>query len=154
TARDLGLFFPDGALLTNPGARISNIPAGVFALWASLEAGRVRLVPAGANPRRYVELEGTPDWLMEIVSDSSVHKDTQRLREAYHRAGIPEYWLIDARGEEIDFQILRHQARGYVAAPRRGSWQRSRVFACQCRLERRRGRLGLWQYTFRLKPLR
>lgn len=153
-ARDLGLFFPDGALVTHVGAGISNIPDGVFALWASLEAGRVRLVPTEAEPSRYLELEGTPDWVMEIVSDSSVQKDTQTLREAYHRAHIPEYWLIDARGERIDFQILRYQAMGYVAANRRGGWQRSRIFGCQCRLLRERGRLGLWQYTLQLKPFR
>src|SRR5207249_6252718 len=39
------------------------------------------------------------------------------LREAYHRAGVPEYWLIDARKEPIDFQVLVHRQSGYVQTP-------------------------------------
>src|SRR5262249_34297703 len=58
---------------------------------------------------------GRPDWVVEIVSRSTVHKDTQRLRTLYHRAGIPEYWLIDARGAEIEFQILVWRKKGNVA---------------------------------------
>jgi Uma2 family endonuclease len=37
-----------------------------------------------------MELEGTPDWVLEVVSQSSVAKDTKWLRESYHKAGIPE----------------------------------------------------------------
>ena len=151
---DLGLFLLDGVLVTNVAANVSNIPDAVLATWASLEVGRVRLVADEKEPDRYRELEGTPDWLLEIVSDSSVHKDTKRLLEAYHRAGIPEYWLIDARGEEIDFQILLHQPTGYVTATRRGGWQRSQVFGRRFRLVRERGRLGLWQYTLQMKSVR
>src|SRR5205807_5053207 len=96
---------------------------------------------------KYLEIEGTPDWIMEIVSDSSVRKDKTRLREAYHRVGIPEYWLIDARGEEISFQILLWRRNGYAAAPQRGGWQPSRVFRHGFRLKRQRDELGFWEYT-------
>jgi Uma2 family endonuclease len=91
---------------------------------------------------------------MEIVSNTSVRKDTRRLREAYHRAGIREYWLIDARGEEIHFQVLQHTPAGYVAAPGRGGWQRSAVFGRLFRLQRRRGRLRLWRYTLESRTVR
>ena len=41
----------------------------------AFETGRVRLVPsAGGKPDRFVELEGGPDLVVEIVSDSSVRK--------------------------------------------------------------------------------
>jgi Uma2 family endonuclease len=152
--RRLGMFFPDGALVTNERANVSNIPDAVLATWASLQADRIRLVADEKRPDRYLELEGTPDWVLEIASDSSVHKDTQLLREAYHRAGIPEYWLIDARGQEIDFRILLYRPASYVVAPRRGGWQRSEVFGCRFRLERRRGPLGFWEFTLQVKPLR
>jgi Uma2 family endonuclease len=91
---------------------------------------------------------------MEVVSHSSVRKDTQQLRLAYHAAGISEYWLIDARGEEIDFQILWHTPAEYVPAPKKNGWQESRVFKRKFRLQRRRGRLNLWEYTLQMKPLR
>jgi hypothetical protein len=151
---DLGILAITGALISNVSANVSNIPDAVLATWDSLEAGRVRLVSSARRPERLLELEGTPDWALEIVSDSSVRKDTRQLREAYHRAGIPEYWLIDARGEAIDFQILLYQPDGYVPAARRGGWQRSQVFGRRFRLERRRGRLDLWHYTLQVKPLR
>jgi Uma2 family endonuclease len=84
---------------------------------AAIDAGRVRLVPAsGGRPDRFTELEGAPDLVVEIVSDASVTKDTQRLPVAYHAAGIPEFWLIDARGADVRFTIHRHEPSGYVAS--------------------------------------
>ena len=152
---DLGEVYPDGAQISNEEAVVSNIPDAAFASWESLESGRVRSVPKKNDEGFYVELEGSPDWVCEVVSDSSVRKDTVRLRKAYHRAGIREYWLIDARGDEIDFQILWHEAADYVAAPaRRGGWQESRVFKRLFRLRRERGRLDRWKYTLQIKPVR
>lgn len=56
---------------------------------AAIAAGRVRLVPAaGGRPDRFVELEGGPDLVVEIVSDASVRKDTQLLPRVYHEAGV------------------------------------------------------------------
>ena len=51
-----------------------------------------------------MELEG-PDLVVEIVSDSSVTKDTQRLPLSYWQAGVTEYWLVDVGGERLSFQI-------------------------------------------------
>jgi len=150
----LGKYFPDRTLLTNKAANLSTEPDAAFATWETLESQRARLVPRLHKGQEYWELQGTPDWVLEIVSKSSVVKDTRLLREKYYLAGIGEYWLIDARGQEVDFQILLHQPSGYVPAPRRRGWQRSQVFGRSFRLERRRGRLGLWDYTLYVKPIR
>jgi Uma2 family endonuclease len=112
----------------------------------------VRLVPRAGQTERYREIEGTPDWVLEVLSDSSVEKDTEKLRGAYHRAGIPEYWLVDARGEEVVFQILHWRKTGYAAARVRDGWQHSRVFGRSFRLERQRDDLGLWEYTLHVRP--
>jgi Uma2 family endonuclease len=151
---DLGEFYPDRTLVTNEAAGLSTEPDGAFASWETLESGRVKLIPREEEPEQFLEVQGTPDWVMEIISNTSVRKDTRRLRETYHRAGIPEYWLIDARGEAIAFEILQHTPAEYVPAPGPVSWKRSSVFGRQFRLERRRGRLGLWQYTLRSRPVR
>src|SRR5205823_171819 len=90
--RKLGEFYADGALLTNVEANLSTEPDATFIRWESLETGRVRLVPREGEQGQFIEVEGTPDWVMEVVSKSSVAKDTRRLREQYHRAGIREYW--------------------------------------------------------------
>jgi Uma2 family endonuclease len=94
---------------------------------------------------------GTPDWVLEVVSDSSVEKDTEQLREAYHRAGIPEYWLIDAWGDKIDFTILIHRKPGYGAAQVKNNWQRSKVFGRDFCLTRKEDEFGLWEYTLALR---
>ncbi|HEV3262837.1 MAG TPA: Uma2 family endonuclease [Gemmataceae bacterium] len=152
--RKAGQFYPDGTLVSNEAANLSTEPDATFVTWKSLRSKRVRLVPREGVEGQYIELEGTPDWILEIVSRHSVRKDTKQLRERYHRAGIGEYWLIDARGEQVHFQILVRGETDYEAAPSRGSWQVSPVFGRRFRLVRHRGQLGLWEYTLQVKPLR
>lgn len=146
-----GKFYADGVLVSNEAAQVSNNPDACFLSFASLRSGKVRLVPKEGQPGRFTEIEGTPDWLLEVISDNSVHKETERLRNAYHRAGIPEYWLIDARGEAIDFQLLLWRKAGYVAAKSKAGWLRSKVFDRSFKLTRRPDALGLWQYTLHVR---
>lgn len=148
---DLGQFYSDGVLITNADAGVSNEPDAAFVLWESLRKGRVRAIPREGHQGQYVEIEGSPDWMMETVSASSVKKDTRWLPEHYHRAGIREYWLIDARGDELSFQILVYTPEGYVPAPRKNGWQYSPVFRRWFRLERLRDRMGLWKYVLRVR---
>jgi Uma2 family endonuclease len=149
-----GQFYPDGTLVSNVDANLSTVPDASFVSWSSLEAGRVRLIPREGEQGEYSELEGTPDWVLEVVSKSSVTKDTQLLRGRYFRAGIPEYWLVNARGKEIDFQILIRGDTDYVSSTTSGDWQRSPAFFRKFRLVRRRGRMNFWEYTLRVKSLR
>jgi Uma2 family endonuclease len=150
--QDLGDFYSDRTLVTNEAADLSTEPDGTFVSWRSYETERVRPTPRKDWPGHYLELQGTPDWVMEIVSRGSVEKDTRSLRETYHRAGIPEYWIIDARFDAINFQILRFRRDRYVAVSLRGGWLRSRVFSRGFRLERRRDRLDRWAYTLLMTP--
>jgi Uma2 family endonuclease len=149
---DLGELFSDRTLLSNLAAGLSTEPDGTFATWSSFESGRVRLVTRNDRPGQYVELIGTPDWVLEVVSRSSVQKDTVLLRDLYHGAGILEYWLIDAQYEEIEFQILRRRRDRYVAVGSRGGWRRSAVFGRAFRLDRRKNRLGRWTYSLEIAP--
>ncbi len=124
--RKIGVFYPDGLLISHLGAEVSNNPDGVFVSNASFEDGTVRLVE-GAK-QGFVELEGSPDMVLEVVSDSSVRKDCDLLREAYWKAGVREYWLVDARGEKLDFQILKRASKGYSPIRPVGGWIKSAVF--------------------------
>jgi Uma2 family endonuclease len=149
---DLGELYFDRTLVTNPDTGLSIEPDGTFVTWASFEADRVRLIPRKYRSWQYVELEGTPDWILEVVSQSSVRKDTKSLRDLYHRSGIPEYWLIDARFDEVSFQILRRRRDRYIAVKPHDGWHRSTVFGRSFRLERRKNRLGRWRYTLDVLP--
>jgi Uma2 family endonuclease len=146
---DLGDFYINGVLVTNVDADISNNPDMIGLLWGSLERGKVRYITNKKG--RSVEIEGSADWLLEIVSDGSVKKDKLDLREAYHQAGVREYWIIDVRGTEIDFQILHWRKTGYVAAARKSGWQRSRIFDRSFQLTRARDRRGAWRYALAVK---
>jgi Uma2 family endonuclease len=147
----LGRFFPDGAMLTNELADLSTEPDGLFVSWESLKSGRVELVPRKFHADEALELQGTPDWVFEVVRRRSKRKDAKVLREKYHRAGIPEYWLINALGDELDFQVLHHQHDGYVAEPERDGWLHSHVFGIDVRLVRAQDELDTWQYTLEIK---
>ena len=89
---------------------------------------------------------GTPDLIVEIVSDSSVRKDTLRLPAAYHAAGVREFWLVDARKAEVQFQILRWTPSQYVAAEQIDGTARSDVFGCGFSLVRSRNPSGRFVY--------
>ena len=142
-----GTFYADGTLVTYKQAELSTEPDGMFVLWTTLESGRIQLVRRKDHDDEFTELVGTPDWVLEVVSRTSVRKDNVVLRGVYHRAKIPEYWLITAFGPEIDFQILRWRKTGYAAMPIRDGWRRSPLFDCRFRLTRQRDRVGHWEYT-------
>jgi len=128
----LGRYFPDGLRLTSISADLSVVPDGTFVLRKSRQSARVRLVEGARGG--FVELEGIPDMVLEIVSTSSVTKDTDRLRDLYWQAGIREYWIVDARSETLIFDILRHAPGGYVATRKQAGWLKSVVLGKSFRL--------------------
>src|ERR1051325_2711080 len=153
-AADLGEVFVDRSRVTSAAGDLSAEPDVVVVLWQSLESGRVRYVPdAQGRPGRSREIEGAPDLVVEIVSDSSVGKDRRRLPRRYAAAGGRELWLLAARGDELAFEI--HSLAGdifeRVTADPEG-WTVSRVLGQSFRLVRERTRLGTWRY--RLPPRR
>lgn len=145
----LGRYVPDGMLVSNEEAVLSCQPDGAFLSRQAQEEERVRLVEGKGGG--FVELEGTPDMVLEVVSASSVEKDTGTLRELYWEAGVPEDWLVDARGEEPAFEILRHTPRGYVSTRKQGSWLRSAVFGKSFRLVRQNDELGNPEFTLEVR---
>ncbi|MBI1913968.1 MAG: Uma2 family endonuclease [Planctomycetes bacterium] len=131
----LGMYLTDGAFFSNEEADIGGKPDGLFASNASLDEQKVRMVEGMETG--HLEIEGTPDMVLEVVSESSVRKDKIVLREAYWKAGIREYWLVDARKETLSFDILRHTAKGYVATRKQQGWIKSNVFSKSFRLTSR-----------------
>jgi Uma2 family endonuclease len=150
TKAGLGNVFIDRTRVVAPAAGLSVEPDVVVVLWDALRAGRVREVPAaGGTAGRYVELEGAPDLVVEIVSDRSAAKDLGRLPRLYARAGVPELWLADARGEALRFEIRALQGAAYAVQPADGEgWIASPLLGRSFRLTRRLGELSRWAYDF------
>ena len=147
-AQQLGLFLADGALLSNVDAGIAVNPDATFASTAAL-LDRVRVLEG--KRKGHVELEGSPDMVLEVVSDGSVHKDTRQLRQDYWVAGIREYWLVDARSELLVFDILRYASKGYRTTPKKDGWLKSNVFGKSFRLTCRTNALGYPEYMLEVR---
>lgn len=144
--RDLGEVYSDRTLVTHESAGLSVEPDLTFVSWSSFETHRVRRVENAGASRDYIELVGSPDLVVEIVSDASVRKDKSLLRDAYGRAEVREYWLIDARGSDVEFEILRNE-HGVLQAPAlRFSPQESHVLKGLWTLTRTTNRVGHFAY--------
>lgn len=147
--RRLGDLFVERTMLSCPKADLNTEPDLLFCSWQSYRSGRVKPREWKEHSGRYVEITGAPDLVIEIVSNSSEAKDKRTLKRKYCMAGISEYWLIDARGETIDFQIFRRGKRGYqpVDSDTKG-YRRSTVLGRSFRLTRRLNPIG--RYAYRL----
>ena len=145
----LGRFFPDGLLLSSEDADLSGNPDGTFVSKEAFREQHVRLIEGARSG--YVEMEGSPDMVLEVVSDSSVEKDTEVLKELYSKAGIREYWLVDARDESLDFDIFRLTSRGYSATRKVDGWMKSAVFGQSFRLTRETDELGHPEFTLEVR---
>lgn len=139
----LGQSFHDRALLTNIEAGLSTEPDGIFVSWEALRSGRIELVKGTEG---YVEIAGTPDMVLEVVSPTSRRKDKVVLRELYRVAGIPEYWLVDATTGRLSFDILRRGSHGYAATRHRAGWLKSGIFGKSFRLTAKKDELGYPEY--------
>jgi Uma2 family endonuclease len=142
-----GHLFSDSTRVSSHLGDLSVEPDIVFVSHQSLESGRVKLTPKAGDNSRYVEIEGAPDLIVEIVSDSSVTKDTERLPQAYARAGVREFWLADARKEPLVFEIY-HLVGGSFRQAEAGleGFLRSEVFEHHFRLDGQRDADGFWKF--------
>jgi Uma2 family endonuclease len=153
---DLGLVLTDSSRLTAPAADLSAEPDVLVVLSESLRSGRVRLVPrVDAAASRYTEIEGAADLVVECVSDSSVTKVSRVLLDLYHRAGVREYWLVDARPVEAVLAIHQWTADGYTRIPGDDAgFVSSPLLGCAFRLARREPVPGIAVYRLHERPQR
>ena len=144
----LGEVYIDRGRVSNPRADLSVEPDVVVVFWETLDSGRLRYVPAArGEPDHYIEMEGAPDVVVEVVSNSSERKDLVRLPPLYAAAGIPELWLVDVRKKAILFEIRALGPDGYETVKRdsRG-WRSSPRLGRRFRLKRQEMRPGRWIY--------
>lgn len=147
--REAGFYVAAGMRYTNADAELATNPDGMFVSTETFAAKRVEL-HSGAKGHA-TEMRGTPDVVIEIVSASSVDKDTAWLMSAYHDAGILEYWVIDARETQPKLDIHRHGSKGYTAARKSGGWVKSATFDRSFRLTRADLAAGLASYALEFR---
>ncbi len=149
-----GNVFIDRTRVIAPKTGLSAEPDLVAVTWERLQGGMVREVPAaGKGPGRFIELEGAPDLVIEIVSDSSVEKDFRRLPRLFARSGIPELWIVDARSEDLVFRIhALGDSRYHALRPDREGWLTSPFLGRRVRLIRRLNAYSRWEYRLEHQP--
>ncbi len=145
----LGLMLGDGLLLSNFAADISGNPDATFISNETLQSDLIRLIEGKEGG--YVELQGSPDMVLEVLSASSEAKDNVILKQAYWEAGIREYWLVDARGDKPQFDILHHTAKGYATRRKKDGWVKSEVFAKSFRLTQSKNALRHPEYSLEVR---
>ena len=144
-----GLFLTDGLLLSNFAADVSGNPDGTFFRTETLRSDHVRLLEAVRGG--FTVIQGSPDLVLEVVSDGSVHKDLKVLRKAYWEADIREYWMVDARKDPVQFDILSHSARGYVAVRKQDGWLKSALFGKAFQLRKIKNALGYPEFYLNVR---
>lgn len=146
----LGRVFPDGALFTNEKADLSCNPDAMFISNDAIKSKRIKLI--AGKEGGFVELLGSADMVLEVVSDSSERKDNQTLFEAYFEAGVSEYWLVDARGDEVEFHIYSRGAKKFAVVKKQsGGWMKSAAFGKSFRLIRGTDATGNPEFTLEVK---
>ena len=88
---------------------------------------------------------------IEIVSKTSQRKDKELLRELYWKAGIAEYWLVDALNDPAQFDILVHTSTGYSLTPNDDGWVKSSVLEREFRLVKGADPLGHPQFVVEVR---
>jgi Uma2 family endonuclease len=54
--------------------------------------------------KAYFEL--APDWICEVISDSTEHYDKNAKSDIYGESGVPNLWMLDPRGKLLEvFQL-------------------------------------------------
>jgi len=149
--RDLGEVFAGRARFSSRVAEVSAEPDVVGIFWESLEEGRLHYSAAGgvgdSGADRSAEIDGPPDLIVEILSDGSAGKDSERLPRLYALAGVRELWLIDARGSYLRFEIHALHGAAYLPVlPDAQGWSRSEQLGRSFRLTRLPTRGGTWRY--------
>ncbi len=144
---DIGQVFGDRARVVVESVGLSCEPDLTFVSDDSFDSRRVVLTPKDNRPNDAIEIVGPPDLVAEVVSDSSVGKDTRDLYAHYFEAGVREYWLVDVRGKAISFRLLTRGVESWceVAADAEGFFL-SPVLGRRYRLDRKAGRRGEWRY--------
>ncbi|MBI5140594.1 MAG: Uma2 family endonuclease [Nitrospirae bacterium] len=66
-------------------------------------------------------IQGAPDIVVEIVSESSAHIDFGRKKRLYDRYGVAEYWIVIPDAEAVE--VFSRTEKGLVLSRRYEKWE-------------------------------
>lgn len=132
-ATRFGEFISEGMRYSHLESGLATEPDGMIISKDARRTGRVRFV--GGEKGLHTEAVGSPEVVIEIVSESSEVKDTEWTMSAYFDAEVDEYWVFDARDEDdLRFDIFKRGKKEFVAVKKSGGWVKSAVLNTSFRL--------------------
>ena len=146
-SEDGGVDFSDGMLLSHLEAGLSTQPEVMFLASATLDSGAVTILRGDDS----IEVIGSPDMTLDVISPTSVEKDTVHLRRLYYEAGVKEYWLVDSREISFSFDILRRGSSKFLATRKHQGWIKSQVFGREFKLSRETTKHGVSKFTLEVR---
>lgn len=66
-------------------------------------------------------VQGAPDLVIEIISESSAYRDMVQKKKLYAKFGVKEYWIVIPEGEEIEIHTLHNNTYQLYKAYGKGS---------------------------------
>ncbi|MEM9821548.1 MAG: Uma2 family endonuclease [Bacteroidota bacterium] len=54
---------------------------------------------------------GAPDWIIEILSESTAHKDLNEKFDLYEHAGVREYWIVHPNDQTVLVYLPNEQGQ-------------------------------------------
>jgi len=57
------------------------------------------------------KIEGAPDLVIEVLSESTAYYDLKKKKAVYEKSGVSEYWVVDA--EEKNIEIYENTSSGF-----------------------------------------
>lgn len=141
-----GRFVPEGMRYGHLESELSTEPDGMVVSHEAMNDGRVQLV--GGEKGVQTELVGSPEIVIEIVSESSEVKDTEWTMSAYFDADVQEYWVFDVRDEDdLRFDIFKRGKKEFAAVRKPGGWVKSAALGTSFRLTQSEGADGNPDFT-------
>jgi Uma2 family endonuclease len=69
-------------------------------------------------------VEGTPDLVIEVLSDSTVFRDRGIKRERYAHFGVAQYWIVDPHTQVVQvYRLLEDASRPSMMTSEILEWQ-------------------------------
>lgn len=61
------------------------------------------------------KIVGSPELVIEILSETTAARDESLKRDLYQRVGVPEYWIVDPQANEV--RVYRLNPDGVYGTP-------------------------------------
>jgi len=55
-------------------------------------------------------IQGAPDLVVEILSESTAYNDLMKKKRLYAKFGVREYWIVDPDGKTVEIRSLKNRA--------------------------------------------